>query len=77
MNSARNVVLGSLVAFAVLIGLLAWNPRSRSLATSAAGTLARPLLVYCAAGMKAPTEAIAKDASLSEGPLRFVASTRS
>lgn len=61
MNSARNVVLGSLVAFAVLIGLLAWNPRSRSLATSAAGTLARPLLVYCAAGMKAPTEAIAKD----------------
>lgn len=61
MNSARNVVLGSLVAFAVLVGLLAWNPRSRSLATSPAGIPARPLLVYCAAGMKAPMEAIAKD----------------
>jgi molybdenum ABC transporter molybdate-binding protein len=61
MNSARNIIVGSLVAVALLVGLLMWNPRSSSAGKSADGTPAKPLLVYCAAGMKGPMEAIARD----------------
>jgi len=59
MHSARNVIVGSLLAFAVLVGLLLWQPRSPGRSDASGGTLAKPLLVYCAAGMKAPMEAIA------------------
>ena len=54
MNPARKVLVGSLLALAVLVGLLFWKPTTPSHAQSA-----QPLLVYCAAGLKAPVEAIA------------------
>lgn len=59
MHSARNVIVGSLLAFAVLVGLLLWQPRSPGRSDASGGTPSEPLLVYCAAGMKAPMEAIA------------------
>ncbi len=48
-------MLGSLVALVVLVGLLLWKPRP---ATPAA--TGKSLLVYCAAGLKAPVEAAAR-----------------
>lgn len=54
MNPARKVLVGSLLALAVLVGLLFWKPTTPSHARPA-----QPLLVYCAAGLKAPVEAIA------------------
>lgn len=55
MYSARKILVASLVGIAVLVGLLLWNPAPRM--TVAAS---KPLVVYCAAGLKAPVEAIAK-----------------
>ncbi len=58
MNSARNFIVGSLVAGAVLVGLLLWKPAPPPSAGGGNRTAA-PLLVFCAAGMKAPMEAVA------------------
>lgn len=59
MNTARITIFGSLAAFAVLVGLLIWNPRSAANGKSFGSGSAKPLLVYCAAALKAPMEAIA------------------
>lgn len=56
MNPAPKVIGGSLLAILVLIGLLSWNPRH-----GADRTPGRPLLVYCAAGLKGPVERVARD----------------
>ncbi len=56
MNPGRNIILGSLAAFALLAGLLYWNQKR-----PAAIAAVRPLLVYCAAGLKVPVEAAAHD----------------
>lgn len=62
MNPARRILLGSLLLLAVLVGLLRWEPRRPGPATGASATSpARPLLVYCAAGLKGPVEALARD----------------
>lgn len=56
MNPARKIIAGSLLAFVVLTALLFRTPRSRPAKASG-----RPLLVYCAAGLKGPVEAVAHD----------------
>ena len=53
MNSARNFIVGSLLAFVVLVGLLGWKSQPTGTQPN------QPLLVYCAAGLKAPMEAVA------------------
>ena len=56
-GSSRIVVLvGSVVVAAVLVGLLVWNPRAERERDSA-----RPLVFYCAAGIKPPVEEVVKD----------------
>ena len=55
MHSARKLVLGSLVALLVLVGLLSGKPWPSNQAPAAV-----PLVVYCAAGIKAPVEAVAR-----------------
>jgi molybdenum ABC transporter molybdate-binding protein len=54
INSGWLLFLGSIGALAVLVGLLFWLPAEQT----TSGT--RPLVVYCAAGLKAPVETIAK-----------------
>jgi len=56
MNPMRSMVLGSLVAIGVLVGLLIWNQRP-----PANSPASEPLVVYCAAGLKPVVEAVAKD----------------
>ncbi len=52
------MVLGiSLIVAAVLIGMLAWNPASQQPDAKSG----RPLVVYCAAGLKPPVEAVARE----------------
>ncbi|HYG76118.1 MAG TPA: molybdate ABC transporter substrate-binding protein [Planctomycetota bacterium] len=53
INSAWLAFVGSIGLLAVLIGLLAWPAQKESSKS--------PLLVYCAAGLKAPVEAVAKE----------------
>ena len=57
MNAAWLVFLASIAAMAVLIGLLVVGRNGPS---SASTQPSEPLLVYCAAGIKAPVEAVAK-----------------
>src|SRR5439155_25272822 len=52
LNGAWLAFLGSGVVLLVLVGLLIWDPQKRD---------RRPLFVYCAAGLKAPVEEIARD----------------
>src|SRR5262245_37455857 len=47
---------GSAVLLAGLIGLLSWNPERSSPAAAN-----EPLLVFCAAGLKVPVEAVARE----------------
>lgn len=54
MNPARNVVVSSVLALVGLVGLLLWKPTPPTRTQPV-----QPLLVYCAAGMKGPVEAIA------------------
>ncbi len=57
MRSAKlYVVLGSAVAFAVLVLLLVWTPRTRH-----RQDLQRPLVLYCAAGVNPPVAQIVKN----------------
>ncbi len=56
MNPARKIVSGSLLAIVVLTALLFWNPRNRP-----SEAARRPLLVYCAAGLKGPVETVARE----------------
>jgi molybdate transport system substrate-binding protein len=51
LNGAWLAFLASMVALAVLIGILVWEPRK---------TDKRPLFVYCAAGIRAPVEEAAR-----------------
>ncbi len=55
MHVARNIIIFSILAIAVIIALLMWNPD----AWKTDGEGGR-LLLYCAAGMKPPVERIAK-----------------
>ncbi|MHC4518552.1 MAG: substrate-binding domain-containing protein [Planctomycetota bacterium] len=56
-GSARAVVVvGSAVLVAVLVGLLVWNPRGQADRDSA-----RPLVFYCAAGIKPPVEEVVRN----------------
>src|SRR5262245_33320514 len=52
LNGPWLAFLASVAALVVLVGLLVWDPRQ---------TDRRPLLVYCAAGIRAPVEAAARD----------------
>lgn len=52
------VVIGSLAVAAVLVALLLWQSRNSQMARGAGG---KPLLVFCAAGIKPPVEAIARE----------------
>lgn len=53
-NTAWFVFLGSAALLIFLVALLAWHPRQPT-----GGP--RPLLVYCAAGVKAPVESVARE----------------
>ncbi len=60
LNNARWVSLSSLAAAGVLIFLLWWRPESST--KPRPGEADRePLLVYCAAGIKPPVEAVARE----------------
>jgi molybdenum ABC transporter molybdate-binding protein len=54
INAGWLLFLGSITALAVLAGVLVWLPAQQSTGGS------RPLVVYCAAGIKAPVAAVAK-----------------
>jgi molybdate transport system substrate-binding protein len=54
VTTAALAFLGSVALLIVLIGLLAWNPRKPARAFK------KPLLVYCAAGVLPPVEAVAR-----------------
>ena len=54
INSAWLAFLGSVALLVLLIGLLTWNSGKRVGSKS-------PLLVYCAAAVKAPAEAVARE----------------
>ncbi len=56
MNPASKTITLSLVAIGVLVALLVWKPEDR--AGLKAGD---PLVFYCAAGIKPPVEAVARD----------------
>lgn len=58
MSFKRTVVLGSAGLLALLVGLLVLGPARPPAPGSPAS---RPLLVYCAAGLKSPVEAAARD----------------
>ena len=57
LNIAWLAFLASAVALVVLIGLLVWDARRRG----STPPDKRPLLVYCAAGIRPPVEAAARD----------------
>jgi len=54
INTAWLAFLGSLALFVFLVGLLLWNPQKPVSVSS-------PLIVYCAAGIKAPVETVARE----------------
>lgn len=59
MNRLKiQVLLGSLLAAGLLVGLLLTRPRAHSPATTSGP---RSLLVYCAAGLQPPVEAVARE----------------
>lgn len=58
MRSPWRVVIGSLAAGAVLVAMLFWQSRTPSPVTAAGQ---KPLLMFCAAGVKPPVEAIARE----------------
>ncbi len=61
---ASKAVFGSLAVIVVLVGLLAYRPgppRTPGTAATGAPAAAPSLLVYCAAGLKPPVEAVARD----------------
>ena len=58
MSKPGLVVLGSLAAIAGLIALLLWQTRT---ARPAAAPGQKPLLLFCAAGLKLPVEAVARE----------------
>jgi molybdate transport system substrate-binding protein len=62
MNSGRGIILGSLAAIGLLVALLAWNQSSPNPAATR-----RPLLVFCAAGIRHPVEQIARDYERESG----------
>jgi len=55
MTTARNVILVSIISLAVLVLLLRWHPED-----SARAREPNTLLMYCAAGIKPPVEAVAQ-----------------
>lgn len=59
MNTPRLWLFGSVGITALLVALLFWMARSRPSPTG--GAAPKPLLVFCAAGIKPPVEAIARD----------------
>jgi len=61
MKSGRIIVWGSLLAVLVLAWLLGRSGGAR------ATSMARPLLVYCAAGLKEPVEAVAREYERESG----------
>lgn len=62
MNPARTVLLGSLATAAALVLLLWWPSRQPSHPASPPGSTPHtPIVVYCAAGMKGPVEAVARE----------------
>ncbi len=56
MNSARKTILLSLAVAGALVFLLCWQPRE-----TRRGPARAALLVYCAAGLQPPAEAIARE----------------
>lgn len=58
MKTPWLVVIGSLALAAGLVGLLQWQSRT---ARPARGAAEKPLLVFCAAGIKPPVEAVAHE----------------
>jgi molybdenum ABC transporter molybdate-binding protein len=58
MRNPWLVFVGSLAVAAVLVALLLWPSRSRQAATAAGQ---KSLLVFCAAGIKSPVEAVARE----------------
>src|SRR5206468_6811110 len=56
MSSARKVILLSVFAAVVLVALLLWKPEAQRSKTGN-----EPLIVYCAAGIKPPVEAVARE----------------
>jgi molybdate transport system substrate-binding protein len=58
MSKPGLVVVGSFVAAVALVALLLWQTRP---AQPAAGPGQKPLLLFCAAGLKLPVEAVARE----------------
>jgi molybdenum ABC transporter molybdate-binding protein len=58
MFSARGVILGSLGAIGLLIALMVWNQSPPS--NPSGSPASRPLVVFCAAGIRGPVETIAR-----------------
>ncbi len=68
-NTYLLAFLGSVAILAGLVGLLAWNPENRFARDE---QVAEPLVVYCAAGVRAPVEAVAKEYEAAYGvPVRL------
>lgn len=61
-HNAWFITLGSLAAVAVLLALLLWNPERDTVASTG-----QPILVYCAAGLKVPAEAIKREYAKAYG----------
>jgi molybdenum ABC transporter molybdate-binding protein len=55
VSSATKIILFSLLAVFVLVGALLWDPAEKT-----AEVVEKPLVFYCAAGMKIPVEKIVK-----------------
>src|SRR5689334_17538838 len=68
-NTYLLAFLGSVAVLAGLVGLLAWDPENW---LARGGQAAEPLVVYCAAGVRAPVEAVAKQYEAAYGvPVRL------
>jgi molybdenum ABC transporter molybdate-binding protein len=61
IHSAWLAFLASVVVLAALIGLLCWNPEGGP------STTQEPLVVYCAAGLRKPVEAVAREYEAAYG----------
>jgi molybdenum ABC transporter molybdate-binding protein len=61
IHSAWLAFLASAVVLAALIGLLYWNP------DGGPSTTQEPLVVYCAAGLRAPVDAVAREYEAAYG----------